>query len=114
MTVSVCVALVRNGNVSLSRTTYWTAAGIPLNCSVLLLSHQRKLSRRNVVRILQCEKETCETVIAFVVRGRAPLQRREATENVPICVQYQHHCVCMTVAVVVEISCAETVTAATP
>jgi hypothetical protein len=48
----VTVALIRTTDIIMARTKAWTVLGITIDCPVL----QRKPARRDVVRILQCEK----------------------------------------------------------
>jgi hypothetical protein len=62
-TVGVCVAFILN-----SKTTSkeWAPVGFTTDCLVLLFGHQRKCPRRQVVRILQREKETVQTRVGLV------------------------------------------------
>jgi hypothetical protein len=61
--VSVCFAIIGNTNV----TQAWTAFGTRIDCLVLLLGHQRKSRRREVVRIVQRENETHQTRVVPMV-----------------------------------------------
>jgi hypothetical protein len=55
VTVSVCVAVIVNSNVI---TKLCTVNGTTKDCAAFLFGLQRKSPRRDVVRILQREKET--------------------------------------------------------
>jgi hypothetical protein len=61
VTIGGCAAVIPNTNV----TKVWTAFGITIDCVVPFFGLQRKSPRREVVRILQCEKETLQTRVAF-------------------------------------------------
>jgi hypothetical protein len=60
-TAGACVSVIVNNNV----LNVWTEFGITNDCPALLVGSQRKSPRRDVVRILQREKETFQTVIHF-------------------------------------------------
>jgi hypothetical protein len=95
-TASVCVAVIGNINAI---TKYWTQFGITNDCQLLPFRRQREFPRRDAVRIPQREEETPQAIVALqaialmprlpVPHPRLPLHRREADENVPICVRYQ-------------------------
>jgi hypothetical protein len=93
VTETVCMAVIGNNHVPRRITKVWTMSGITNDCLVLHFGLQRKCPRRNVARILQCEKKTVQTIIRLhavviipvlpVLYQRFPLQRSETTENVP-------------------------------
>jgi heme exporter protein D len=62
VTVGVCIAVSFNTETA---RKVWTAAGITTDCLVLHFLLQRKTPRRDVVRILQREKETLQTRIGL-------------------------------------------------
>jgi hypothetical protein len=118
---AVCVALIGNKNVI---PKDWTVCGITIDCLVCHFGLQQKSLRRDVVRIFQTEKETFLTMVPFeavdlippvpFLTSRLPFDRRKPTEDVPVCIQNQGHCICMAVASVVELGSAEAVTDAPP
>jgi hypothetical protein len=59
--VGACVAVIVNPNVPKD----WTFLGITTDYHVILSGLQRKSPRRDVVRILQREKETLHTYIGL-------------------------------------------------
>jgi hypothetical protein len=65
VTAGACVAVIANNNVTIiiRITKAWTILGVTKDCPMLLFSLQRKSPRRDVVRILQREKKTLQTVI---------------------------------------------------
>jgi hypothetical protein len=127
-TVGVCVAVIGNKNVTIEKqnaTKAVTTTGVALNCPRRSIAIQWKSLRRNVVRILQCEDKTLQTVIRLDKETRIsvhfvrflsgfPLQRSEIAENVPFPVQ--NHCqnVCVTVTEAVKVCCFETIATAPP
>jgi hypothetical protein len=64
--LGACFAVIGNSNPT---TKPWTVSGITTDGVLLLFSHQRKSRRRDVVRILQRDKETLQTVIRLVTAG---------------------------------------------
>jgi hypothetical protein len=58
-TVNICVAVIGNSNV----IKVWTSFGITNDCPILHFVLQRKSPRPDIVRILQRENKTPQTVI---------------------------------------------------
>jgi hypothetical protein len=67
-TSGASIALIGNINV----TKVWTQSGITPDCPPLHFGLQPKSPRRDVVRILQREKETPQTGIGFVAAVLLP------------------------------------------
>jgi hypothetical protein len=123
-TAGVCVAVIANINVTRIITKAWTTSGITIDCPPLLFSLECKSPLTDVVPILQTENETLQTVIRLnaivflpalpVPLPRFPLRRGKSTEDVPLSVENNRQCVCVTVASAVKFRCTETIPAASP
>jgi hypothetical protein len=103
----ICIAVVENGNV----TETWTQVRTTTDC--IPVGFHRKSPRRDVVRILQREKETLQTRVDLVLfrSPRLPLQRSESTENIPICVQNHSQSVPVPITAAVKVVRTETIAA---
>jgi hypothetical protein len=119
-TVGVCVAVIANTNV----TKVWTPVPTIHDCPVLLFGLQRKSARRDVVRILQREKESLQNrvgLVAVVVFSDFPvpfsgfpLHRSESAKDIPVRVQNHSQSVLVPVAAAVKVPITETIAAAAP
>jgi hypothetical protein len=69
----VCIAVIRNDNVTPLLTKAWTSFGTTINCPRFLFSRQPKSLRREVVRILQRETKTFQTVIRLYTFRSVPV-----------------------------------------
>jgi hypothetical protein len=111
-TISVCLAVTGNINVTITKVD--TVCAIATDSILLLFCPQREFSRQDAVRIPQREQKTPQAVVALPPAVVLPLHRREAAENVPVCIQNQSQSVRAVVAAAVEFVSCETVAAAAP
>jgi hypothetical protein len=91
--LTTLIAVIPNTNVPKVRASF----AIAPDCAIPALSLQRKNSRRDVVRIVQCEEETFQTIISHVTivllpvpsvpHKRLPLRWTESAEEISVRIQ---------------------------
>jgi hypothetical protein len=94
----VTVAVIGNSEIIMARTKAWIVLGITTDRPVLHFGLQRKPPRRDVVRILQREKETLQISIGLALETEFPLHLRKPTENIPVYLFNESETIRMTIA----------------